>query len=35
VLKLLNYRSYVPRPRHAKADAVSQEQFKKRHSPKL
>lgn len=29
LLNLLGYRSYVPRPRHAKADADAQEQFKK------
>ena len=29
LLHLLGYRSYVPRPRHAKADATAQEQFKK------
>jgi len=29
LLHLLGYRSYVPRPRHAKADAAAQEQFKK------
>jgi transposase len=34
ILKLLNYRSYLPRPRHAKADADAQEQFKKSCSPK-
>lgn len=29
VLQLLDYRSYVPRPRHAKADAAAQAAFKK------
>ena len=29
LLQVLGYRSYVPRPRHAKADAAAQEQFKK------
>ena len=27
LLKKLNYRSYVPRPRHAKADLAAQETF--------
>jgi transposase len=35
LLQQLGYRSYVPRPRHAKADAVAQETFKKRPSPTL
>lgn len=30
ILQLLGYRSYVPRPRHAKADVEAQEAFKKR-----
>ena len=30
VLQQLGYRSYVPRPRHAKADDEAQESFKKR-----
>lgn len=34
VLKALNYRAYVPRPRHAKADAQAQETFKKRSFPR-
>ena len=34
MLQQLNYRSYVPRPRHAKADAAAQEQFKKSRSTK-
>ena len=29
LLQSLGYRSYVPRPRHAKADLAAQEQFKK------
>jgi transposase len=29
LLQSLGYRSYVPRPRHAKADLTAQEQFKK------
>jgi transposase len=29
MLQLLGYRSYVPRPRHAKADAAAQERFTK------
>ncbi len=29
VLQRLNYRSYVPRPQHTKADAVAQEVFQK------
>jgi len=33
LLQQLGYRSYVPRPRHAKADAETQESFKKRLSP--
>lgn len=33
LLQQLNYRSSVPRPRHAKADADAQETFKKRFSP--
>lgn len=33
LLQLLGYRSYVPRPRHAKADPDAQEEFKKKHSP--
>lgn len=32
LLQQLGYRSYVPRPRHAKADPEAQERFKKRHS---
>jgi transposase len=32
LLQQLNYRSYVPRPRHAKADAEEQETFKKSRS---
>lgn len=30
LLKKLNYRSYVPRPRHAKADLAAQETFQKK-----
>jgi transposase len=29
VLRALDYRSYVPRPRHSNADAAAQDQFKK------
>jgi transposase len=32
VLQHLNYRSYVPRPRHAKADQAAQEEFQKKAS---
>jgi hypothetical protein len=35
LLQQLGYRSYVPRPRHAKADPEAQESFKKRLSPML
>jgi transposase len=34
LLLQLGYRSYVPRPRHAKADLDAQETFKKRPSPR-
>jgi hypothetical protein len=32
LLQQLGYCSYVPRPRHAKADPEAQERFKKRYS---
>jgi transposase len=32
VLQRLNYRSYVPRPQHAKADGAAQEEFQKKAS---
>lgn len=34
MLQQLNYRSYLPRPRHAKADAADQEAFKKDPRPR-
>ena len=34
LLQQLEYRSYVPRPRHAKANVEAQETFTKRSSPK-